>query len=134
MYIDNHAMLNSVQQDNSTYVFVPQMSAGTFLMPTPTRTRNNLLNDTRTRRPILFVHLWVPAIFNVIPTPTRTRSTVEFVHPCVPAGTPRIPAIIICYFLIYQTFNIPFNMFVKICILYDLYYDKLYVRLSTFNP
>ena len=32
-------------------VLPPKMSAGMFLMPTPTRTRNNLLNDTRTRRP-----------------------------------------------------------------------------------
>ena len=76
------------------------MSAGMFLMPTPTRTRNNLLNDTRTRRPNCFVHPRVPTIFNVIPTPTRTRRTVEFVHPWVPAGTRGYPHIIICYFLI----------------------------------
>ena len=46
---------------------------------------NNLLNDTRTRRPIWFVHPQVLGIFNVIPTPTRTGSTVEFVHLWVPA-------------------------------------------------
>ena len=31
--------------------YPPEMSTGMFLMPTPTRTRNNLLNDTHTRRP-----------------------------------------------------------------------------------
>ena len=82
------------------------MSAGMFLMPTPTRTRNNLLNDTRTRRPNWFVHPRVPAIFNVVPTPTHTRSTVEFVHPRIPAY----------YYLLFSYFSKPLKLHLK-CLL-----------------
>ena len=100
-------------------------------MPTPTHARNNLLNDTHTRRPILFVHPRVPAIFNVIPTPTCTRSTVEFVHPWVPADTHNY-YLLFSYFFKYLKFHL--ICLLKFVYFYDLYYDKLYVRLSTFNP